>query len=215
MKHAIVAVEDKRFYEHRGIDLRGMGRALWADVSNQRHGAGRLDDHAAVRQERVPDEPEDDRPQALRGGARVAARAALVEGPDPHRLPQHGLLRERRLRRRAGVAHLLPSQRRARCARPRRRSSRAFPRTRASGTRSRTRRRRRRAATSCCRQLYAQGYITLSQYGDGKDDPMPDPAKVNLPSTQGAGRRRTSRTTSRTSSSRSTARARRSAAGSG
>jgi penicillin-binding protein 1A len=35
------------------------------------------------------------------------------------------------------------------------------------------------------RQLYQQGYITLSQYGDGKDDPMPDPAKVNLPSTQG------------------------------
>jgi penicillin-binding protein 1A len=35
------------------------------------------------------------------------------------------------------------------------------------------------------RQLYQQGYITLSQYGDGKDDPMPNPAKVNLPSTQG------------------------------
>jgi penicillin-binding protein 1A len=37
MKHAIVAVEDKRFYEHRGVDLRGMGRALWADVTH--HGA--------------------------------------------------------------------------------------------------------------------------------------------------------------------------------
>src|SRR3954464_15221614 len=35
MKHAIVAAEDKRFYEHRGIDLRGMARALWADVSNR------------------------------------------------------------------------------------------------------------------------------------------------------------------------------------
>jgi penicillin-binding protein 1A len=35
------------------------------------------------------------------------------------------------------------------------------------------------------RQLYQQRYITLSQYGDGKDDPMPDPNKVNLPSTQG------------------------------
>ncbi|MEY2430442.1 MAG: penicillin-binding protein, partial [Acidimicrobiaceae bacterium] len=37
MTHAIVAAEDKRFYEHRGVDLRGMARALWADVSN--HGA--------------------------------------------------------------------------------------------------------------------------------------------------------------------------------
>ena len=35
MKHAIVAAEDKRFYEHRGVDLRGMARALYADVSNR------------------------------------------------------------------------------------------------------------------------------------------------------------------------------------
>jgi membrane peptidoglycan carboxypeptidase len=32
VKQAIVATEDKRFYEHRGIDLRGMARALWADI---------------------------------------------------------------------------------------------------------------------------------------------------------------------------------------
>ena len=37
MKHAIVAIEDKRFYEHRGIDVRGMARAVWADVTH--HGA--------------------------------------------------------------------------------------------------------------------------------------------------------------------------------
>jgi penicillin-binding protein 1A len=35
MTHAIVAAEDKRFYEHRGVDMRGMARALWADVSNR------------------------------------------------------------------------------------------------------------------------------------------------------------------------------------
>jgi len=32
MKQAIVAIEDKRFYEHRGVDLRAIGRAFWADV---------------------------------------------------------------------------------------------------------------------------------------------------------------------------------------
>ena len=35
MKQAIVAIEDKRFYEHRGIDLHGMARALWADISQR------------------------------------------------------------------------------------------------------------------------------------------------------------------------------------
>src|SRR5205814_10006278 len=34
IKHAIVAIEDKRFYEHRGVDVRGMARAVWADVTN-------------------------------------------------------------------------------------------------------------------------------------------------------------------------------------
>jgi penicillin-binding protein 1A len=35
MKHAIVAAEDKRFYEHRGVDVRGMARAVWADVTHR------------------------------------------------------------------------------------------------------------------------------------------------------------------------------------
>ena len=36
MKQAIVAVEDKRFYEHNGVDLRGIGRALWQDIRNKK-----------------------------------------------------------------------------------------------------------------------------------------------------------------------------------
>jgi penicillin-binding protein 1A len=36
MKQAIVAVEDKRFFEHHGIDLHGIARALWADLTNQK-----------------------------------------------------------------------------------------------------------------------------------------------------------------------------------
>ncbi len=35
IKQAIVATEDKRFYEHRGIDIRGMARALLADVEHK------------------------------------------------------------------------------------------------------------------------------------------------------------------------------------
>ena len=33
MQHAIIAIEDQRFYENDGVDIRGIGRALWADVT--------------------------------------------------------------------------------------------------------------------------------------------------------------------------------------
>ncbi len=36
MKLAIVAVEDKRFYEHRGVDIHGIVRAVWQDVRNKK-----------------------------------------------------------------------------------------------------------------------------------------------------------------------------------
>ena len=35
LRQAIVSVEDQRFFDHNGIDIRGIGRALWADVRNQ------------------------------------------------------------------------------------------------------------------------------------------------------------------------------------
>ncbi len=35
MKQAIVAVEDRRYFEHRGVDMRAIGRALWADVNSK------------------------------------------------------------------------------------------------------------------------------------------------------------------------------------
>jgi penicillin-binding protein 1A len=35
MKQAIVAVEDKRFWEHRGVDVRGIVRAVWADITQK------------------------------------------------------------------------------------------------------------------------------------------------------------------------------------
>ncbi|MBA3718138.1 MAG: PBP1A family penicillin-binding protein [Actinobacteria bacterium] len=34
MKQAIVAIEDRRFFEHRGVDLRAIFRAVWADVTS-------------------------------------------------------------------------------------------------------------------------------------------------------------------------------------
>ena len=36
MKQAIVAVEDRRFFEHRGVDVHGILRAVWQDVRNKK-----------------------------------------------------------------------------------------------------------------------------------------------------------------------------------
>jgi penicillin-binding protein 1A len=35
MKRAIVSVEDRRFWEHAGVDVRGIARALWADIRHK------------------------------------------------------------------------------------------------------------------------------------------------------------------------------------
>jgi penicillin-binding protein 1A len=35
LQQAIVAIEDKRFYQHRGVDLRGIARAVWADITHR------------------------------------------------------------------------------------------------------------------------------------------------------------------------------------
>jgi len=35
MQHAIIAIEDRRFYENDGVDLRGIGRALFTDLTTR------------------------------------------------------------------------------------------------------------------------------------------------------------------------------------
>ncbi|MEX0993815.1 MAG: transglycosylase domain-containing protein [Solirubrobacterales bacterium] len=40
VKRAVVAIEDKRFYSHKGVDYQGIARALWADVRQARASQG-------------------------------------------------------------------------------------------------------------------------------------------------------------------------------
>ncbi|MBN1527652.1 MAG: transglycosylase domain-containing protein [Thermoleophilaceae bacterium] len=35
IKNAVIAIEDKRFYEHEGVDYQGIARALWQDILRQ------------------------------------------------------------------------------------------------------------------------------------------------------------------------------------
>ena len=163
MKHAIIAIEDRRFYTNSGVDLRGIARAAIQDVHQQTCRPGRLDDPAAVREDlaRRRERPHG-LPEAARGGARLPAHAPLVQGPDPAQLPQRDLLRQRRLRDRvrraartsatttttAASAGSRPAPRC--CSRRRPRCWPGWSPRRAPMTRSRTRWPRASGATSCC-----------------------------------------------------------------
>ena len=149
--------------------------------------AGRLDDRPAVRQERAagPGQPHRLR-EAARGGARLPPHEEVVQGGHPHQLPQHDLLRQRRLRRRVGGADVLRQgpqphrlRRAASTARAPRSCSRGSPRCspassprRAPTTRSRTRSPRSSGATSCCANMLQQGRLTRSEYDDALQQPL-------------------------------------------
>ena len=104
--NAFVAIEDRRFYSHFGIDPLGIFRAIVRDVSAPRRLARRLDIDAATRQESVPDAGAHAVAQGAGGGARALARAQILQEADPRSLSQPRLFRRRRLRRRRRGAAL-------------------------------------------------------------------------------------------------------------
>ena len=184
LKHAIVAIEDKRFYEHRGIDVRGMGRALWADVSHR----GTVQGGSTITQQFVK--------TAYLTSQKTIARK-LVEAALAWQLEQrwskdriltaylntvyfangaYGVEQASRIYFHHGAAVMKPAEAALLAAIPEDPSlwdPVAHPKTAKS----------RRDLV--LQQMYAQGYLTESQYRNALVYPMPDPDKVNLPSTQG------------------------------
>ena len=104
---ATVAIEDKRYWQHGGIDPIGISRAFWADISAGQGRPGRLDDHAAARPEPLHLARADVHAQAARGVSGGQARRQVVEAEDPHDLPQPDLLRQPGVRGRGGRADVL------------------------------------------------------------------------------------------------------------
>ncbi len=121
MRDAIVAVEDRRFYSHHGLDPVRIAKAAMAQRARRPHSRGRQHHHAAARAGGAALAGADVRAQDPRGDDRAAARGALLEGGDPAGVPEYRLLRRGLLRRRGRIPRLLRQVRR----RPRRRRSRA------------------------------------------------------------------------------------------
>ncbi len=184
MKHAIVAIEDKRFYEHRGVDLRGMARALWADVSNH----GTVQGGSTITQQFVK--------QAFLTSQKSIGRK-LAEAALAWQLEQHwskdkiltaylntvyfgngayGVEQASRVYFGHKASRLNPAEAALLAGIPQDPSlwdPVAHPRA-ARGRRD-----------TVLQQLYQQGYLTPYQYRASLNYPMPKPDEVSLPSTQG------------------------------
>ena len=103
---AFIAIEDRRFYSHYGVDPIGVSRALCRQPDAPRRGAGRLDHHPAARQEPVPDAGAHAHPQGAGARAGAVAGAEVQQDRDHRALSQSRLFRRRRLRHRGGGAAL-------------------------------------------------------------------------------------------------------------
>ena len=83
MPKATVAIEDRRFYKHGGVDYKGIVRAAVNDLARRQGRPGRLDDHTAARPQPLHLAPADLQAQAQGGVPRDQAAAEQVEGLDP------------------------------------------------------------------------------------------------------------------------------------
>ena len=93
LRDAVVAVEDHRFYRHRGIDPLGIGRAVVRNLHAGRLHRGRQHAHPAARAHALPLQRPHVRAQGEGGAAGGADRAAAHQGPDPGAVPEPRLPR--------------------------------------------------------------------------------------------------------------------------
>src|SRR5262249_46530628 len=99
---ALIAVEDQRFYSHGAIDPPRIASAAFANVMRRRAAQG-----ASTLTQQLPDTAEDGPAQAAGGHPRVPHRAAIHQRPDPRTLCEQGVLWQRAVWRRSGLARVL------------------------------------------------------------------------------------------------------------
>ena len=108
IKHAVIAIEDQRFYSTRASTTRESCARSLQDLRRQRAAqGGSTITQQFVKNALVAQKQPVRLPEAAGGRARLPARAQVVQGQDPHRVPEHRLLRGRRIRHRVGGARLL------------------------------------------------------------------------------------------------------------
>ena len=111
MVETVIAIEDEHFYSHNGVNVRSIVRAFSANLEQ----GGVQQGGSTITQQLVKNSIVGTRPEPLPedagGGPRGRAREGDVQGGDPRALPEHHLLRQRRLRRAGRRRALLQHQR--------------------------------------------------------------------------------------------------------
>ncbi len=111
MVKALLAAEDARFYDHGGIDLIRIGGAALRDIATRRMSQGASTLTQQLARAGLPVAREDDRAEGERGVPDRRDRAPVLEGPDPHDVPEPDPVRARQLRRRGRVPLVLRPRR--------------------------------------------------------------------------------------------------------
>jgi penicillin-binding protein 1A len=93
MTNAVLAIEDARFFEHGGVDYKGVLRAALANLGRQE--PGRVHHHHAGGAQRLPVFGKDLHPQDLRNIADLQTRASADQGPDSRDLHEPDFLGNR------------------------------------------------------------------------------------------------------------------------
>jgi penicillin-binding protein 1A len=184
MKHAIVAIEDKRFYDHRGVDVRGMARALWADISHR----GTVQGGSTITQQFVKNAYLTSKKSIGRKLFEAALAWQLEQKWSKDKIltaylntvyfgnGAYGVEQASRIYFHHPAVSMRPAEAALLAGIP---EDPSLWDPVAHPVAAKDRR------NLVLQQLYAQGYLTRSQYVNATVYPMPDSSKVYLPSTQG------------------------------
>ena len=184
MRHAIVAIEDQRYWEHRGVDLRGIARALWQDIRQQKVVEG----GSTITQQFVKNALLHDERTIGRKVREAALAWQLNQRWSKQRLLEaylntiyfgngaYGVQQAARTYFGHGVKRMSIAEAALLAGMP------ANP-TRYDPVTNPRQARARRAVV--LQNLYEQGKITLAQLDEADSTPLPDPEKVRLPGIEG------------------------------
>ena len=184
MRHAIVAIEDRRYWEHRGVDIRGIVRALWSDIRQKKVVEG----GSTITQQFVKNALLHDERTIGRKVREAALAWQLTQRWSKRRILEaylntiyfgngaYGVQQAARTYFGHGVSRMTIAEAALLAGIP------ANPSRYDPVTNPRQARARRRLVLEA---MYEERKITLAQLHEADSAPLPDPDEVRLPGTEG------------------------------